>query len=279
MNESGLKQEFQALSTIHNVCSHSFKKLVPRPIALLELSDDLVSLETVLPGRSMQACNSFSGEQATIDAHFEIAYRWLMQFHQETTTKFLLFDRRTINEEIVNPVLNRCDALNITKKGKLYVKAVLKNVNALLGKSLPVVFLHGDLEPSNILLSKNEVVGVVDWEYSSFSSLPFVDWFNFAHLYYWNGLVTRLAHSSFADSRVNAIRNAILLPGVFSTAVAQWTNRLFSQYGIETELAPLFFLHFLVTMYPDDNMLSKLINDVASIQRMTNSIFLPPAIN
>jgi len=48
-------------------------------------------------------------------------------------------------------------------------------LNSLMGRFWPVVFLHGDLAPWNLLVAKDKVVQAIDWESSETEGFPYID--------------------------------------------------------------------------------------------------------
>ena len=213
--ETGLRQEWDALATIRSLASPEFHRLVPRPVALLDNDEGLINIETALHGESMRTPKDLVRDQAVVGKHFHLVSSWLLDLEKETHDGRWI-SAMAVGDTIVQKIQTYCDKVELSADGIQYVRYLVPLLEALPAEGFPLLVQHGDLTPSNILLSAGDISGVVDWEYARSAAPPIYDWFSFLLLYccnYWQQQVHQWLFTRALSEAVKTIVDLSLIPG------------------------------------------------------------------
>jgi hypothetical protein len=262
-NRLCLHREHEMITIIHDLTSPEIGATVPSHLALLTSGWDLAAIETILPGTPMAPTDVFTGERAAIERQFTLVYEWLLAF-QDCTRRNVLLDGPELQRVIVDPLAERLPNLDISTDVRTNIENVLILAEALEGCVFPLTFSHGDMNPTNFLLDRGRVTGVVDWEWAGRESLPTMDWFNFVHLFGWITLLHRRDYPSFGASRSDAIQTTFFTDNSFSWLAKEWTAKFFAHYGWDNKFTTLLLFHALFKLYPVDAMLEEIIREIAA---------------
>lgn len=271
VNRVCLRREHEMITSIRNLVPSEIKTTVPRHLALLTSGRDLAAIETILPGTPMAPADIFTGKRKVIEQQFTLVYEWLLAF-QGCTRRNVLLKGNELQRVIVNPLAGRLPNLNLPTDVRTSIESMLVLAEELEGCTVPSTFFHGDMNPTNFLLDKGHITGVVDWEWAGRESLPTMDWFNFMHLFGWITLLRRRTYPSFGASRSDAIQTTFFTDNSFSRLTREWTARFFAHYGLDAKFTTLLLLHALFKLYPKDAMLEEIILGIAAA---TNNSFAP----
>ena len=241
-----LQREFDILKKLHSLTRAPIKNTIPLPLAFERVGGHWILCESFLLGRAIQPRKLAALRIDTFaSAHATAVYDWVACFQEQTTVREEGFHGINIEGTFIEPVRRMLAASSM----KTDVLAALQHRSgALLGKALPVVLIHGDLHPSNILLLGNKISGVVDWASSSPEGLPFHDWFQFLFEYGFE-LVKHRDGRNLIDQRLESIRVMFCDDNSTSRAAAFWTGKLLLKYGVDPATSSLWLLKFLSEVY------------------------------
>jgi len=271
VNRTCLHREHEMIASIHALVTPEIGATLPLHLALLTSGRDLSVIETVLPGTPMASANIFTGEHKVIEQQFALVYEWLLAF-QGHTRRDVLLDETELQRVIVSPLSARLPNLDLPADVRTNVESILALAEELEGHTFPLTFSHGDMNPTNFLLDKGQITGVVDWEWAGRESLPTMDWFNFMHLFGWLTLLHTRTYPSFGASRLEAIQTTFFTDSSFSRLAGEWTAKFLAHYELDTRHTALLLLHALFKLYPEDIMLKEIILGIAAV---ANNSFVP----
>lgn len=196
---------------------------VPRPLALEHVAGRMMLLSTAMPGTPLKIRYYTPGHVRRPDLvaqDFALAGEWLARFQQETRSGTVTLGPDAFDEWI-HPTLRRYQAEVGWSGWESGLAGHLAELCArLAGTRVPVVGVHGDYAPGNILLDRDRVSGVVDWELGRRAGLPFSDLLKFAASY-----------GSYLDRAAPPSRGAVAGHPGWSQArqrwggTPEWTNR------------------------------------------------------
>jgi Phosphotransferase enzyme family len=212
--ERALVAEYDALTNLWSVRSRTVSAELPRPLALERVAGRLVLLSTAVRGTPLTVRYYTPGHVRHPDLvaqDFTLAGAWLARFQAETCSGAITLGRDTF-EESIGPTLRRYRAEVGWSDWESDLAAHLADLCAKFsGVRVPVVGGHGDYAPGNILLDRERVSGVVDWELGRRAGLPFSDLFKFPTSY-----------GSYLDRASPPIRGDVAGHPGWSRARDQW---------------------------------------------------------
>lgn len=184
--ERALVAEHDVLTTLWSVRPRTVSAELPRPLALERVAGRLMLLCTAVRGAPLTIRYYTPGHVRHPDLvaqDFALAGAWLSRFQEETSGGTMMLGRDTFGEWI-RPTLLRYRAEVGWSDWESGLLDHLSNLSgAFSGTCVPVMAVHGDYAPGNILLETGRVSGVVDWELGRSAGLPFSDLFKFAASY------------------------------------------------------------------------------------------------
>ena len=154
---------------------------VPKVITHLEHLGRPVLVMTALPGRSMLAdyhAWRHTARRASVAADLAAAGAWLSGLHRQTGSGSCRME--VALEGVAGAISDRFG----TRHGIDADLASLESLrHRLAGLSVPMTVVHGDFWPGNLLVSKGEVIGVIDWEMARLDGPATCDLAHFAITY------------------------------------------------------------------------------------------------
>jgi Phosphotransferase enzyme family len=184
--ERALKAEYDALTNLWSARPRAVCAQLPRPIALERVAGRMVLLSTAVRGTPLTVRYYTPGHvrhPKLVTQDFALAGAWLARFQAETCSGAITLGRDAF-EERIRPTLLRYRAEVGWSSWESDLAGHMSELCAQLsGVPVPVVGGHGDYAPGNILVDREQVSGVVDWELGRDAVLPFSDLFKFATSY------------------------------------------------------------------------------------------------
>ena len=186
-NEQTLVAEYNALLELWSAGPRAVTAELPRPLTLEDVAGRMVLLSTAVHGTPLTAGYYTPGHvrrPKLVAQDFALAGTWLYRFQHATRSGTATIGPASFNEWI-GPTMARYRAEVGWNSWEswLFTDRLPALCGALSGTSLPVVAVHGDYAPGNILVSNGRVSGVIDWEFGRGAGLPFSDLFKFATSY------------------------------------------------------------------------------------------------
>lgn len=184
--ERALVTEHEALTHLWSTRERAVTDELPRPLLLEDIAGRMVLLSTVVPGTPMTVRYYTPGHvrhPGLVAEDFAVAGAWLARFQAETRNGTITLGPGAF-EEWIRPTLHRYRAEVGWSSWESDLAGHMSELcRQLTGTRIPVVAVHGDYAPGNILVDRRRVSGVVDWELGRSSGLPFNDLFKFAASY------------------------------------------------------------------------------------------------
>jgi aminoglycoside phosphotransferase len=204
---------------------------VPRLIAMDQIYDRPLLVETALPGRAISRAMVLADPEKFLERGLD----WLCSLHAATAQPSAGAEIRRLSE---SSLLLLRDRMELTREEV----RILARTSAIL-ESLPercpwLVFEHGDFSAPNLLLLPNGELGVVDWELATQRGIPGADLFFF------------LTFIAFARERADSLpRQLRAFRNAFHGNQA-WAARYIERYAValglpRDVLPPLFVLTWL----------------------------------
>ncbi len=178
--ESSIAAERHTISDIRARLPDAILATIPRFAELAEADAGLMLVTTALPGIPMSTryhAWRHLASQESVRADFMMADRWLSQFQATSTGEPEAIDLRI---DMVDALANRF----AREPGLSRSLDRLQSIRTRLGRSrTPRTAVHGDYWFGNILVDRNQVSGVIDWEAGSACGEPVLDLVRFALSY------------------------------------------------------------------------------------------------
>ncbi|MGA3192010.1 MAG: phosphotransferase [Candidatus Bathyarchaeia archaeon] len=230
-----LKNEYENLRRIYEKIRRPMTETIPKPLFLGRINGLNFLIESGISGFPMIA------SEKNAEKHFQLATDWLINFHKATRSCCICTDR--IESEYVRFLINQHRRFfTINRDEKQLFDWVLKELEQLKGKKVSISVQHGDFWSHNILLL-DQTMKVIDWE-DSVSHISSIDIFHFP---LWYGFeLTKEGIVSNDEYKINALENIYFRDNWFSNLVYRCQKRYFSEFEIDTEMARLLFIVYLL---------------------------------
>ncbi|MFI5065874.1 MAG: aminoglycoside phosphotransferase family protein [Streptosporangiales bacterium] len=264
--EPVLVAEHRALQALWSARPPSITAELPRPLALERVAGRLVLLSTAVPGTPLSRHYYSPGHvrhPERVDRDLAVAGSWLARLQKETCSGTVTLGPDAF-EEWIRPTFRRYQAEVGWSVWESDLLDHLSDQCARLGGTrVPLVAVHGDYAPGNILLDRGRISGVVDWELGRGAGLPFSDVFKFPASY--GSYLDRACppargslpgHPGWAQARERwggvpgwtngtGILYAFFGSGWFPDLVRSFLSAHLARLEAPPATAPLFFLVFL----------------------------------
>ena len=172
-----LYNEFKNLSYFYQTIRNpELRKTIPAPLTFSRDKHFPVLIESALAGKSM----SLDLREKSVPYYFKILIDWLVSFHKETESL-----RVTIGDVSLKKYLNATTDYFLSKLDKTnqalfndFFRNLFVKIDSFKGEIIPITSVHGDFNPFNGLILRDNKLNIVDWEDSSINSLPLFDLYN-----------------------------------------------------------------------------------------------------
>ncbi len=235
-----------AMKVRQQLCGHVLET-VPKTILLKPIQGLSVALEQGLPGKPMYLGQIPWIAGRTHRRNWQLWRAWLVEFQRQTRSRSVRIDT-DMTDQILIP------NLGMTLKDHQNAAHIISDLQLLVkeleGVLIPKVWRYGDAHHSNILIDKNQVSGVVDWEGVEVDHWPTSDWFQFAFQYLVD--VERKKAPQVAPSEWGKRAIDILLrpsDSRLASLVHEQGQMLLAAHGIESSFGPALFVVFLAQLY------------------------------
>ena len=193
-------------------------------------------IEKGLPGRPINVLFNIQ------ESEFHAFAEWLLHFQKEVENKL-----ENISYEFIEALKKKLAVQYNIDPELFQVDQILQ---PLTGLETNTVYAVGDTHPSNILIHKGKISGVIDWEGTSFNKLRFYDWFQF-ELSVAQEYIKVKSPSINQTERVNLAFELIFDPS--NTKLGEFLDRQTDFYlnsaGLPSDLKLSLFLLFLIDYY------------------------------
>jgi aminoglycoside phosphotransferase (APT) family kinase protein len=178
---ASLQREHAHLQKVRSLVTADIRATIPEPLAVEQVGRDRVAVERVLPGHAIESRTSRDGRRECWLSRQQkkAAENWILSLHRQTTTGRTPFCADILSAALA-PLAVLREYYALTPQEDRLAARLHELTGRLAGQTLPLVCQHGDFWTGNILWRGSRLEGVIDWEFSRFNSLPFLDLFLFA---------------------------------------------------------------------------------------------------
>jgi hypothetical protein len=221
---------------------------LPEPVAAPIIQGWQVVVEQMLPG-SLFSSMVPVGKRLKLQKagqHLRAIRAWLVAAHKAVHPHSAPLGRDDVDELFAQPIARARRDMEWNEREKRHLDWAHDAARGLIGKRLPISFVHGDLRPGNILVWHGQI-RVIDWQFGQMRALPMLDWFEFAYRYYCDaiGLAEITGdHDAYGTAFDNVFRGA----HPYSPLLAEETATYMRSAGVPHE-----HLELLLTMWLVDN--------------------------
>jgi thiamine kinase-like enzyme len=191
----------------------------------VEAGPGTILLEQPIDGRQMAALLGW--RQESVPTFIARITDWLVHWNRNTLTTRIA-DRGWIEEQLLQPAA----ALPSLRERPAYLAWLQEKCARLAGQSVPVVAAHNDLTMSNLLLTAEGRLGVLDWEAAG-ERLPLTDLF-------YTVVDAASAQNHYRD-RLDAFRHCLEVGGRWYQLVNGAEAKIRGVTGTGPEIAALAF--------------------------------------
>ena len=263
--EPAIRAEHDALRRLAGSGGNWLARHVPAPIACDRVAGRLVLAQSYLDGVPMTFRYYTPGHtrsRARVERDFADAGRWLGRFQEETAAGRGSLDDEAIERFVREPIARYREGIGWSDDEEALFTAVRRRAEALRGTALPLADRHGDFWMGNLMVTRDGLSGVVDWELSGSATLPADDLYKFptSYSFYLNrpypGSRRVPGHQGWAEAaaawrtygdwvNLAGFGYAFFGAGWFPTLVRSWISERSSALGLSAELHPVLFPVFL----------------------------------
>ncbi|MDP9330332.1 MAG: aminoglycoside phosphotransferase family protein [Actinomycetota bacterium] len=174
-HNDSLQREAAGLERVSRAVGDTIGAAIPRSLGIHTIDGTDVLLQTGLGGRHLVA-ETASGRlsPAGLARQLDVVLSWWDAL-QAASGHSELVDNGLIATKLEPLAEAGLAALGGDRRVAALLDRTLEQARSLNGTSLPMVVVHGDYWAGNVLVERERVVGVVDWERSTIDDLPFWD--------------------------------------------------------------------------------------------------------
>jgi hypothetical protein len=174
-HNDSLQREAAGLERVSRAVGDTIAAAIPRSLGIHRVDGTDVLLQTGLGGRHLVA-ETASGRlsPAGLARQLDVVLSWCDAL-QAASGHSELVDNGLIATKLEPLAEAGLAALGGDRRVAALLDQTLEQARSLNGTSLPMVVVHGDYWAGNVLVERERVVGVVDWERSTIDDLPFWD--------------------------------------------------------------------------------------------------------
>ena len=158
---------------------------LPAPLAAPVVQGWQVVVEKMLPGSLFSSVVPM-GEHFTLPVarqHLRQVRQWLVTWQRAAHPETAPLTAGDIKALLVGPIQEVQRTTELRPHELIFLDQLGQRAEGLVGRRLPLGFVHGDLRPGNILCV-GERLCVLDWQFAQMRALPLLDWFEFGYRYY-----------------------------------------------------------------------------------------------
>jgi SAM-dependent methyltransferase len=174
-HNGSLQREAAGIERASQAVNDAVRAAIPRSLGIHTIDGTDVLLQTGLGGRHLVA-ETASGRlsPARLARQLDVVLSWCEALQGASGHTEL------VDDELIATKLEPLSEAGLAALGgdprvEALLDRMLDQAKRLKGTSLPMVAVHGDYWAGNVLVDRDRVVGVVDWERSAIDDLPFWD--------------------------------------------------------------------------------------------------------
>jgi Ser/Thr protein kinase RdoA (MazF antagonist) len=158
---------------------------LPAPLAAPMVQGWQVVVEKMLPGSLFSSAVPM-GANFTLPVagqHLRLVRDWLVTWQRAAHPEAVRLTAEDVRDLFLGPIKEAQSTVELRPHELVFLDQMGQRAEGLVGRRVPLGFVHGDLRPGNILKS-GEQLCVLDWQFAQMRALPLLDWFEFGYRYY-----------------------------------------------------------------------------------------------
>jgi aminoglycoside phosphotransferase len=210
-NSANLNNEAKILENVAKEASRA-RMHVPKIIGRQQNDQYSTLLLSFLAGQS--AADLLASQPDMLVPLMEKISRWLERWHRATVV-FRPLTRELLERTLLAPAQRLAPLI---PDGDKYQYRLMKQCEATVGKTVPLVNTHNDLTMANVFMERDDHLGILDWETGCSESFPLVDF------YY--AVTDAVQSTENRRNRLAAFKACYLRDGPYFTKVDAWREQL-----------------------------------------------------
>lgn len=243
--EKSLSTEYNTIKKLRiNNSLSTIKDTIPVPIEFTKLKGVPILIEKAFLGNNLELLIGVDPEENIASIIFEKTLDWLYKVHMATQDKKFIFNEGILKTYFTEPLeyIEKKLGQNLSTTHE-YIYNQIKRLSVFKGLEINLSLTHGDFNPWNIILQKNDSFGIVDWEDVGLADFFLRDLFYFIIVYTWElfcGLKAKekykLQGKPYFDNKLNW----------YSSFIKEKLFHFFKLINLPAESIDLFFLLFII---------------------------------
>jgi hypothetical protein len=236
-----LRREYETLVRLHQRLDAELQATVPRPLALTNVCDLTLLLQTPMTGRSLYAeLRNAWRPRRLAGKQVRHAREWLVRFQKANLVEQGSLDDETLEQYVMRPIVAFSRQAHPGPSERALLDRTFELARRLRSLPLALVCRHGDYWARNVFAHGGEV-GVIDWEHFRSPSAPFTDPFMFISSY---GMIYPWQLARWSEP-LTAFSQACLAPGWMASMLRRELRAYCSAMHMAPELMKVFYPAFL----------------------------------
>lgn len=237
-----MEERFRHLLYISSQLPAKVKLHVSIPITLFHIGSDSILIEKFLPGNPLWTiigAPNYLNSKGNLMESIKPVLDWLFNFNVATCSA------TTTNRRVFYELVNRFLKLaQVNNDVVTTVRAVVEKYDLCV--DFPLVGVHGDFSPQNILLDNKKNVNIIDWELFLPRGIPLYDFFMLsitcgAARYTHNYTEWHLRY-------INGMQDTFLKDNSLSEMLREFLREYCKEFNIDRNICVVFLLLLLLDL-------------------------------
>jgi len=242
-NNPAVQREYNNLDLLHHRAKSFAYHHAPRPLLQSEISGLALLVQSVIPGRSMEAMvwRARSLKRAVPTERYLDEIRDLLtSFHRETTVHLTIDG---VLERVFAEPFKRLQNVGLLHMEQVrFFRKLQDQIDLQKGMICSATLCHGDARTKNVIFLEDRGWGLVDWEFLEDEVFPWFDWIEFVISL---GRSVLGKQGQFYDPQV--VHKVLWSDGPFSQLVSQYTHLYCEAVDVDSDWVelwlPVYFLN------------------------------------
>jgi len=226
-----LNNEYRNLKALREIAAVGS----PAPLYLGSFGTNTVLLESPVLGERVERLMGKGKSLSASSEYLDLLMNWIEQFGV-LTRRDVCASGDEARKLLRGPIEEFMGNFTLNEAEREVIDKTMDKLEGLGDRTIPLVFVHGDMWPGNAFLKDNKF-GFIDWECSSIRGLPYFDLFTFFVSY---------CRIFFNNSHSIPARKIFLNGASSFLLLKEYMHSYSDALGIDRELCGVFFALYLI---------------------------------